>query len=248
MKNILFKNRINRIVPALKLYADLLNCNFCYNNNFTHKIILILKFVNEWKIFLANKSSRNQFLISTGLLIILLFMLPKFLLFVENRSGVVLNDPVLTLFSPIDFTWLIFIIIYLSVFLTIIKLLDNPLQILKGIRVYALMVFSRMLAMYLIPLEPPPLMIELRDPLVEIIGGAGQVLTKDLFFSGHTATMFIMYLITKKNGLFKNCLLIATISIAILVLLQHIHYSIDVLTAFFISYTSFKVVENIGSD
>ena len=203
---------------------------------------MIFKIKQEWKSYLSVKSFKIQLFVSLAGLIILLAGLTRFLLFVENREGAVLNDPILSLFSPIDVTWLIFSIIYFSVIITIYYLLDKPNQILTGIQVYSLMIIFRIAAMYLIPLNPPPLMIELKDPMVEIIGGTGETLTKDLFFSGHTATLFILYLIVEKKGLLKNFLLLSSLLITLLVLLQHIHYSIDVFTAFFVSYTCFKIV------
>ncbi len=41
-------------------------------------------------------------------------------------------------------------------------------------------------------------MIILNDPLVEFFG-TGQTLTKDLFFSGHTATLLILFLVSEKK-------------------------------------------------
>ena len=60
------------------------------------------------------------------------------------------------------------------------------------------MVVVRMCAMYMLPLDPPVNMIILNDPLVEFFG-TGQTLTKDLFFSGHTATLFILFLVSEKK-------------------------------------------------
>jgi hypothetical protein len=208
---------------------------------------LISKIKQEWKTYLSIQSFRIQFIFSFAGLVLLLVGLSRFLIFIENRNGSILNDPILALFSPHDFTWLIFTIIYFSVIVTLFYLLDKPVQVLKGLQIYSLMIIFRIIAMYLIPLDPPSLMIELNDPLVEIIGGTGKTLTKDLFFSGHTATLFILYLVVEKKGFLKNFLLASTLIIASLVLLQHIHYSIDVFTAFFISYTCFKIVTQINN-
>jgi len=63
-----------------------------------------------------------------------------------------------------------------------------------------------------------------------------------LFFSGHTAIPFLAFLIFRKEkiGIF---FLIMTFVLAVTVLFMHIHYSIDVFAAFFITYGSFKVGE-----
>lgn len=62
------------------------------------------------------------------------------------------------------------------------------------------------------------------------------------FFSGHTAVPFLGFLIFRKSklGIF---FLIATIIMMITVLLMHVHYSIDVFAALFITYGSFKIGE-----
>ncbi|MCX6823676.1 MAG: phosphatase PAP2-related protein [candidate division SR1 bacterium] len=59
----------------------------------------------------------------------------------------------------------------------------------------------------------------------------------DLFFSGHTGMPFLMALIFWENKLLRYLFILAAISFGIIVLLGHLHYSIDVLAAFFITYT-----------
>lgn len=62
----------------------------------------------------------------------------------------------------------------------------------------------------------------------------------DLFFSGHTAGPFLGFLLFK-NSKVGYFFLAASIVMAVTVLLMHIHYSIDVLSAFFITYGTFKI-------
>jgi len=90
-------------------------------------------------------------------------------------------------------------------------------------------------------LNPPEKMIPLNDPVVEFFG-TGQLLTKDLFFSGHTATIFLLYLLADKK-LLKTFFLVSAIVVGIGVLLQHVHYSIDVFVAPFFAYCSFYIVK-----
>jgi membrane-associated phospholipid phosphatase len=186
------------------------------------------------------KKSRIELTVTLLLLGVILTSLANFLNFVETRQGVVLPDPILILFNPIDLTWLIFALIYISIVVALISLLKNPKQLLLTIQVYTLMVAVRIAAMYLLPLEPPSKMIILKDPFVEFFG-TGQTLTKDLFFSGHTATLFILFL-AAKNKLIKTAFLISTIAVAISVLLQHVHYTIDVFAALFFTYVCYKFV------
>ncbi len=194
----------------------------------------------NWKEFLKTKKNRVEFAVTLLLLAMVLTALANFLNFVEARQGITLSDPFLNLFNPIDLTWLIFALIYISLFVAIATLIKNPKRLIITIQVYTLMVAVRIIAMYLLPLEPPAKIIILNDPLVEFFG-TGQTLTKDLFFSGHTATLFILFLVSEKK-ITKTIFLISTILVAVSVLLQHVHYTIDVFAAVFFSFACYKFV------
>ncbi len=194
----------------------------------------------NWKEFLKTKNNRVEISVTLLVLAIVLIVLANFLNFVEARQGVTLSDPVLSLFNPIDLTWLIFALIYISLVVAITTLIKNPKRLIITIQVYTLMAAVRIVAMYLLPLEPPAKIIILNDPFVEFFG-TGQTLTKDLFFSGHTATLFILFLVSEKKRT-KTIFLISTILVAISVLLQHVHYTIDVFAAVFFSFACYKFV------
>jgi membrane-associated phospholipid phosphatase len=194
----------------------------------------------NWKEFLKEKRNRVELVITFFLLAIVLIFLTNFLNFVEARQGVVLPDPILDLFKPIDLTWLTFAIIYISLVAAIATLSKNPKRLMFAIQLYTLMVAVRIIAMFLLPLEPPATMIILNDPFVEFFG-TGQTLTKDLFFSGHTATLFILFLVAPKK-IIKTMFMISTILVAISVIMQHVHYSIDVFAAVFFTYACYKII------
>jgi len=67
----------------------------------------------------------------------------------------------------------------------------------------------------------------------------GKFLTKDLFFSGHTSIQFLSFLCLQKKS-DKVLALISTILVASLVLVQHVHYTIDVLAAPLFTWLSYK--------
>jgi len=64
----------------------------------------------------------------------------------------------------------------------------------------------------------------------------------DLFFSGHTALAFLGFLLFKDKKI-KYFFLISSIFMGVVVLFMHVHYSIDVFSAFFITYGTFKIGE-----
>jgi len=67
--------------------------------------------------------------------------------------------------------------------------------------------------------------------------------SNDLFFSGHTGLPFLGFLIFKNEKKLRYFMLISSIVLGITVLLMHVHYSIDVFSAFFITWG----VYNIGN-
>ena len=167
----------------------------------------------------------------------------QFLQFVEQRDGVSLPDPLLKAFNPIDLTWLIFTLIYLSMILFLFNVRKEPNKLMTALQAYGLMIIFRTIAMYLVPLEPPDTLLLLNDPFVQLFG-KGEILTKDLFFSGHTGTLFLLFLLAE-NKTYKIILLISTITVGLAVLLQHVHYSIDVFIAPFVAYGAFRVETNM---
>lgn len=198
-------------------------------------------FKNIWKKFITKKNSKGYFIFTLIFLIVCVYFLSRFILFIESRSGVILDDPLFHYFEAIDLNIPIFALIYGSLISCIIYLfLNYPERTLIAFQSYSLLVIIRMIMMYVVPLEPPTGTLDLQDPLVFIVG-TGTKITKDLFFSGHTSILFLMFLLVQ-NKKFKRLLLLNTILVGLFVILQKAHYSIDVFVAPFISFTVFKIV------
>ena len=195
-------------------------------------------FFRPWKIFLIRKHNKKELLFTLILLAALLLGFTRFLNFVELRAGFSFNDPLLNLFTPVDFTWVIFGLIYAGLIIAFFFFIKDPHLLLTALQSYLVLVIFRSAAMYLLPLNPPTDMIPLNDPFVQIFG-SGEILTKDLFFSGHTATLFLLFMVANKRIL-KVIFLSFAVIVGISVLLQHVHYSIDIFAAPFFSYTSVK--------
>lgn len=65
----------------------------------------------------------------------------------------------------------------------------------------------------------------------------------DLFFSGHTGLPFLLALIFWENKFLRITFICASVFFGIVVLLAHLHYSIDVFAAFFITYSIYHLAE-----
>ncbi len=197
----------------------------------------------NWKNYFRINRNRNFFISTLIFVSLILFFFTNFLQFVENREGFSFRDPILVLFNPIDLTWLIFAMIYSGLIFALISLFKSPRILSTALLTYGIMVLIRIISMYSLPLNPPENMIALEDPFVEFFGG-GKTLTKDLFFSGHTATSFIFYL-TSVNKKIKMLFLILTVIMGISVLLMHVHYTVDVVVAPLASFTSYRISKKI---
>jgi hypothetical protein len=71
---------------------------------------------------------------------------------------------------------------------------------------------------------------------------AKQFTGSDLFFSAHTGVPFLLALIFWDSKPLRYIFLSWSCFFAVVVLLGHLHYSIDVLSAFFITYTIYNLL------
>jgi len=195
----------------------------------------------NWKDIISKKKS--ELILTITFLVVMLFILSKFLTFVEHRDGVVLPDPVLKLFNPVDVTWIIFGLLYTALISTVIYFFTKPELLLTAFQTYIVLTILRIIMMYLTPFNAPQDSIILDDPFVQAFR-TSEIFTKDLFFSGHTAILFVLYLVADKTYL-KVFLLVCTILIGLAVLVQHVHYTIDVVAAPIFAYMAYMLVKLI---
>ncbi len=183
-----------------------------------------------WREAWASRAFRWRLALTVPALVATLAALATFVKWVERRPGAVLPDPILAMIPPRDVTWPVFGLIYAGIVVAVFLLVRRPERLLAGVQAYVVLALLRMIVMWATPLDPPPGMIVLEDPLVQGFGGASQALTRDLFFSGHTSTMFLLFLAVPGRSA-KGFFLAATALVAFLVLVQHVHYAVDVLAA-----------------
>lgn len=191
----------------------------------------------RFKEFVRSPKNIVLLLCSFVFTIVCLSFTAKFICAVEHRSGFAFDDPILSLFEPRDVTWFVFSVLYSSVVFCFFYLLRTPRLLTLGFLGYGLLISLRIAGMYLLPLDPPKTIIPLHDPLIEYFGTT-VTLTKDLFFSGHSSLMFYLFFLIPNKHL-KIPFLVGTLIVSGGVLLQHVHYSIDVFVAPFMAYSSY---------
>lgn len=202
--------------------------------------------VSLWKDNWQSADYRLKFI--SGLIIIsfILISLPFFYQAIEQRNGIKFNDYLLQWLPSYNLSVFIFILIWSMTLLTFHRFKQDPQIFLTFLWGFIFLNLSRFVSIGLVPLNPPEGLIAIEDPIINYFYGP-KFITKDLFFSGHTASMFLMFLCLKKRT-DKIFAIIATIIIGISVLLQHVHYTIDVFMAPVITYflwiASKKIVES----
>jgi hypothetical protein len=197
----------------------------------------------NWKKAWGISIFKQYVLIGLALLIILLIAFPFFFNFIEGRAGRSINDILLNSIPAINVSNWVFTIIWSMALLTIVRCVQEPQIFLLFLWGFIILSLSRMISIIALPLNPPNELIELIDPISNSFYGS-KFITKDLFYSGHTATQFLMFLCLQKKG-DKLVTFISTIAIGVLVLIQHVHYTIDVIAAPFFTYVVFIITKRI---
>jgi len=201
----------------------------------------------QWKNAWAIKHFRNKTIKGSILLSIVLVSFPRFFALIELRKGIVLQDYFLEQIPSADLSIPIFIIIWGTALLLLNRLIKDPAIFLQFLISFLILCITRIISIWLVQLDPPIGLIPLNDPVTSIFyGGKNVFIQKDLFYSGHTATQFLMFLTLKKRHE-KIITGITTLLIAILVLIQHVHYTIDVLAAFPLTLLVYFVGKKIAN-
>jgi hypothetical protein len=202
-----------------------------------------LKYIPEaWSKAWSSRSFRNQLALSLLLLIGVGMHQFHFLRVWQSRPGIQINDMILNLLPPHDFSIPIFFLEYSTLLLVFISLLSIPDRLVKGFQMFALALFARTVSVYLIPLEQPSDMVPLNDPMANLLLHTEEVfVSKDLFFSGHVLAITLLMLIAADKYL-KTYALMAAAVVGVLIMWQHVHYSMDVLFAPLVSYASYKFI------
>lgn len=191
----------------------------------------------------AWKRPRFRRMAIAGLLLVcvLLAIWPTYLARIEARDGIQLNDFVLDKLPIYDASLAVFLSLWSAALLLIYRVQRSPAMYLQFIWGYALLFITRIISIGLTPLDPPDGLIELRDPLSNYFYGA-TFITKDLFFSGHTASICLMaFCLTRPRD--RWLVFFGTAVVGMGVLLLRIHYTADVIAAPIAAYGVYRLAK-----
>lgn len=200
--------------------------------------------MKAWKSIESKRTFFILFFIGLALFLSSLQLTIQYVPTFETRDGFVPYDPFMTYLPAIDVSPYVFLLLYGAIVFGFYYFMQDPKLLLIFIFSFGFMYYIRALCITLVPLNEPELLIPLSDPFIEKLGIYQTFVKRDLFFSGHFASVFIPYLILK-NTRFNWVFLSATIGIGILVMVQHIHYSYDIFGAVVFTYLSVYLAEKL---
>lgn len=104
------------------------------------------------------------------------------------------------------------------------------------LKTVSLFIVIRAIFVTLTHIGPFPMKLELKSGLMNFITSGN-----DLFFSGHTGLPFLIALIFWDHLYIRVLFITASVVLGATALLAHLHYSIDVFAAFFITYSIYHI-------
>lgn len=194
---------------------------------------------NVWKRTWRLTNKRRLIIVGTVIMLSVVFTMPLFFAHIEKRQGSLIKDPVLAAVPAYNVSILIFAVIWGMALLILYRALYKPSIYIIYCWSLIPITIARFITISIVPLAPPIGLIPLSDPLTGVFYGQA-LITKDLFFSGHIATLTLMFLcLEKRND--KILGFLAVIVVAFLLVVQHIHYSIDILASPGITYICYRL-------
>lgn len=176
---------------------------------------------------------RKAFIIIGGFLILVAFLFSIFLDFHEGRVDHLewtISDPLFPILPRRDVSILIFPLTYGTIIIYAIYQWKVKFFLSRLMLSYALLILFRVITLSIFPLKEPASIVFLQDPFLNTII-YNHTIDSDLFFSGHTGLLLICLFITKK-WIFAVLGLI----LGILLLIQRVHYTVDILGAIPFAY------------
>lgn len=192
-----------------------------------------------WREAWSSGAFRRALIIGAAVALVLITALPRFFQWIEARPGIVLHDPMLARWAPREVSVITFVVLYVTLLIVLVSVAWRPLLLLRGLHAYALLLVLRMISMTLLTLEPPADIIPLVDPVTQPFYPGRTPFLKDLFFSGHTATLVLMALLAPTR-LTRSIAWLGACTVALLILVQHVHWTVDVLVAPFAAWLAWK--------
>jgi len=187
----------------------------------------------------------KNFIVSSvtgGLLLIASLFINYFAgIYATKQASNSVTDVFLTNIPTLNMDFLIVEGAFIFAFFILILMIYEPKGVPFILKSIAIFIVIRAVFVSMTHIGPSPDRAILNDNVIVskfAVGG-------ELFFSGHTGMPFLLALAFWHNKSLRITFLIATVIAAISVLFGHVHYTIDVFSAPFISYGIFHICKNV---
>ncbi len=205
------------------------------------------KFIAKHALFWTDRKVLSHMAISVLLLLLSLCLIYFARIYTADYSGNVVPDLLLDHLPVVNVSYVFFQGAFLFILLLAGILLCEPMHIPFTLESSALFFTTRSFFMVITHLSAPSTeyynFIEhehhIRQILFTISSG------NDLFFSGHAGYPFLLALIFWKMNFVRYFFLASSFIGSVAVILGHLHYSIDVFSAFFIAFGVFEISKHI---
>ena len=196
-----------------------------------------------WRELIVSTRGRWAILLCIATVTMMVVYMPIYYLEVIGpKPGILLSDPVLNFFTPVDWSTAVFLILTIALIQTLISYSGSATIFTAAMMTFSVVNILRMFTMYAITLEPPADMILLIDPISALLVYPDRGFAKDLFFSGHVSSMVIMVLV-ERNRFWYLAKIGGTGLMALFLAWQHVHYAVDIIAAPIVTYLVFLGVK-----
>lgn len=192
--------------------------------------------LRRWRVYLARKESVRELIVSS-LAFLAAFAVNEYAIaFATSHASNSVTDLILSNIPTFDVDALFVYGTFVVVVISAAVLLSHPKRIPFALKALALFFVIRSGFTSLTHTGPAaPMITDWNTAITRSFFGV------DNFFSGHTGMPFLGALAFWKQKSFRYFYLAMSVLFAIIVLLGHLHYSIDVFSAFFITYGIFHI-------
>lgn len=186
----------------------------------------------------------KYFTLTFTFLIVTVFFFNRFLLWNEYREGIYYQDPLFVYFTAKNYSILITALLYASVGFFLFYNIKKPYILSRFVWSYIFILIMRMIVLTFLPLYCDPDAVKLIDPVLNNLIYPNNYVERDLFFSGHAAMLFSFYGCFK-NLVIKRAYLLVGIIVSTLLVLQKVHFTIDVIAAPIFSFLSLWMADKL---
>ena len=198
----------------------------------------------NWQEAWRNKAFRWSLISGLIIISIVIFFTYHFFNYIENsRGGEVLNDWMLNMLPAKDVSIPIVFFEGSVIILFFLRCTTNPAMFITALIGLIFIIASRCITIDITQFRAPIGIIALKDPIADMIYKT-KFINRDLFYSGHVSILFLFYLCSSKKA-DKYYMLLAVILVGILLLIQHVHYTVDVISAPFFAFGCYWISKKL---